>query len=53
MKLVRWVVLGLVLGAAAAFAAELMRPRSVVAGTSGYRPPAPSTDHRVVLGTGT
>jgi hypothetical protein len=49
MKLVRWVVAGLVLGAAAAFAAELMRPRDAVRGSSGYSPPAPSPDHRVQL----
>lgn len=49
MRLVRWAVVGLLLGAAAAFAAELMRPRSTVAGSSGYRAPAPSQDHRVVL----
>ena len=49
MKLVRWVALGLLLGAFAAFVAELMRPRPTVAGSSGYRPPVPSRDHRVVL----
>jgi hypothetical protein len=49
MKLVRWVAAGLVLGAGAAFAAELMRPRSRVRGSSGYTPPPPSRDNRVVL----
>jgi hypothetical protein len=49
VKLVRWVAVGLVLGAAAAFAAELMRPKSHVRGSSGYTPPPPSHDHRVVL----
>jgi hypothetical protein len=48
MKLVGWVLAGLVLGALAAFVAQLVRPRPVVGG-SGYRPPVPSTDHRVVL----
>ena len=48
MKLLRWVVAGLVLGAGAAFVAQMLRPR-VVAGRSGYRPPVASTDHRVVL----
>ena len=47
MKLVRWVVTGLLLGAAAAFAAELVRPRAAVAGSSGYRAPELSGDHRV------
>jgi len=42
-------VAGLALGAAAAFAAQLMRPRMRVRGSSGYRPPRPSPDHRVVL----
>jgi len=49
VKLVRLVALGLLLGAAAAFVAELMRPRPTVAGSSGYRPPVPSRDNRVVL----
>jgi|GEM_PF-2193905 len=49
MKVIRWVVTGLALGAAAAFLAELVRPREQVKGSSGYRPPAPSPDHRVVL----
>ena len=48
MKLVRWVLLALLVGAAAAFAAELMRPRTSVVGTSGYRAPVPSVDHRAV-----
>jgi len=48
MRLVRWVVAGLVLGALAAFVAQLLRPRGPAVG-SGYRPPVPSTDHRVVL----
>jgi hypothetical protein len=48
MRLLRWVLAGLVLGALAAFVAQLVRPRPVSAG-SGYRPPVPSTDHRVVL----
>jgi len=49
MKVARWVVAGLALGAAAAFAAQLMRPRVRVRGSSGYTPPPPSPDHRVVL----
>lgn len=49
MKLVRWVAAGLMLGAAAAFAAELMRPRARVRGSSGYTPPPPSQDHKVAL----
>jgi hypothetical protein len=49
VKLVRWVAVGLALGAAAAFAAELMRPKAQVRGSSGYTPPPPSRDHRVVL----
>ncbi len=48
MKLVRWALLALLVGAAAAFAAELMRPRTNVAGSSGYRAPLPSADHRAV-----
>ncbi len=48
MKPLRWVVAGLLLGALAAFVAEMLRPRPV-AGRSGYRAPVPSTDHRVVL----
>lgn len=48
MKLVRWVLLALLVGGAAAFAAELMRPRTSVAGRSGYRAPVPSADHRAV-----
>jgi hypothetical protein len=48
MRIVRWVVAGLLLGALAAFVAQLVRPRPVLDG-SGYRPPVPSTDHRVVL----
>lgn len=51
MKVTRLVLAGLALGAAAAFAAELMRPRVQTRGSSGYRPPAPSPDHRVVLPT--
>ena len=47
MRLLRWVVAGLVLGALAVFAA-LPVPRPLVGG-SGYRAPVPSTDHRVVL----
>jgi hypothetical protein len=39
---------GLLLGAGAAFVAQLLRPRPI-AGTSGYRAPVPATDHRVVL----
>jgi hypothetical protein len=46
MKVLRWVLVGLVLGAGAAFAAELVRPRGRVRGSSGYRPPAPARDHR-------
>jgi hypothetical protein len=49
MKLAGLVVTGLVLGAAAAFATELMRPRERVRGSSGYRPPPPSKDRYVVL----
>jgi hypothetical protein len=49
VRVVRWVVAGLVLGALAAFVAELVRPRRGIVGSSGYRPPVPSTDHRVVL----
>jgi hypothetical protein len=49
VKVVRWVLAGLALGAAAAFAAQLMRPRVEARGSSGYRPPPPSPDHRVVL----
>jgi len=49
VKVVRWVLAGLALGAAAAFAAELIRPRGQARGSSGYRPPPPSPDHRVVL----
>ena len=49
MKLLRWVVAGLVLGALAAFVAELVRPRPAITGSSGYRAPVSSTDHRVVL----
>jgi hypothetical protein len=49
MKLGRWVVAGLVLGAAAAFGTELMRPRERVRGSSGYRPPPPAKDRYVVL----
>jgi hypothetical protein len=52
MKVARWVLAGLALGAAAAFAAELVRPRVQVRGSSGYRPPPPSHDHRVVLPAG-
>ena len=48
VKPLRWVGAGLLLGAAAAFVAQLLRPRGV-AGTSGYRAPVPATDHRVVL----
>jgi hypothetical protein len=48
MRLLRWVVAGLVLGVLAAFVAQLVRPRPATGG-SGYRPPVPSTDHRVVL----
>ncbi|MFI5099857.1 MAG: hypothetical protein ACHQE5_04995 [Actinomycetes bacterium] len=48
MRLLRWIVLGLVVGALVAFVAEMLRPRPV-AGTSGYRAPVPATDHRVVL----
>lgn len=49
MKIVRWVLAGLALGAGVAFAAELVRPRVQLRGSSGYRPPPPSHDHRVVL----
>jgi hypothetical protein len=49
MRVVRWVVAGLVVGALVAFVAELMRPRPGIAGSSGYVPPVPATDHRVVL----
>ena len=49
MKLLGWVLAGLLVGALAAFAAELVRPRTGLTGSSGYRPPTPSTDHRVVL----
>jgi hypothetical protein len=52
MKVTRWVLAGLALGATAAFAAELVRPRVQVRGSSGYRPPPPSRDHRVVLPPG-
>ena len=52
MRLLRWVLAGLLLGALAAFVAELVRPRRGIAGSSGYRPPVPSTDHRVVLPSG-
>jgi len=48
MRLLRWVLAGLMLGAIAAFVAQMIRPRPAVRG-SGYRPPVPSTDHRVVL----
>jgi hypothetical protein len=48
MKLLGWVLTGLLLGALAAFVAQLVRPRPVLGG-SGYRPPVPSNDHRVVL----
>jgi len=50
----RWLVAAAVLAVgavAAAFAAELIRPRPKVVGTSGYQPPVPSTDNRVVLPT--
>jgi len=52
MRLLRWVLAGLLLGALAAFVAELVRPRRGISGSSGYRPPVPSTDHRVVLPSG-
>jgi hypothetical protein len=45
---VRWIVAGLVLGALAAFVAQMLRPRPVT-GASGYRAPVPASDHRVVL----
>jgi len=48
MRLLRWVVAGLVLGVLAAFVAQLVRPRPLAVG-SGYRAPVPSRDHRVVL----
>jgi len=48
VKPLRWVLVGLLLGAGAAFVAQMLRPRPVT-GTSGYRPPVPSRDHRVVL----
>ena len=48
LKLLRWIVAGLVIGAAAAFVTEMLRPRPVD-GSSGYRAPVPATDHRVVL----
>lgn len=49
MRVARWVLAGLVLGALAAFVAELVRPRTGIAGASGYIAPVPSTDHRVTL----
>lgn len=49
MRILRWVVAGLLLGALAAFVAEMVRPRRGIVGSSGYHAPVPSTDHRVVL----
>ncbi len=48
LRLLRWIVAGVVVGALAAFVTEMLRPRPVT-GTSGYRAPVPATDHRVVL----
>ncbi len=49
MRLARWVVLALLVGAGVAFLAELLRPRPDSAPQSGYLPPRPAPDHRVVL----
>lgn len=49
MRWLRWVLLGLVLGAVVAFAAELVMPRRRTA--SNYRPPRPATDGHAVLPT--
>jgi hypothetical protein len=48
----RWLAAAAILAAGAviaAFAAELIRPRPSVVGTSGYKPPVPTQDNRVVL----
>ena len=53
MKLMRWLVLAVVMAAAGAFVAELLRPRTrpAVNGPtgSGYLPPQPAADRYVVL----
>jgi hypothetical protein len=47
LKVLRWVVTGLLLGAATAFLAELLLPRRRP--SSGYRPPRASADRHAVL----
>lgn len=50
VKVLRWVVAGLLLGAAAAFLVELLLPRRRPSGgSSGYVPPRASTDRHAVL----
>ena len=52
MKLMRWLVLAVVMVAAGAFVAELLRPRRPTvtgAAGSGYLPPQPAADRYVVL----
>jgi len=50
VKVLRWVVAGLLLGAAAAFLVELLLPRRrSSAGSSGYLPPRASSDRHAVL----
>ena len=52
VKLMRWLVLAVVMVAAGAFVAELLRPRRPTvtgAAGSGYLPPQPAADRYVVL----
>jgi hypothetical protein len=49
VKVAGWILSGLLLGALAAFAMQLLRPRPRSARRSGYLPPRPAVDNRVVL----
>jgi hypothetical protein len=49
VRLVRWALSGLLLGAFVAFVAEALRPHRDTAAGSGYQAPVASTDRRVAL----